>query len=407
MEHLRLRLPLLFGLMVACGTSADPIGTTPGAVGGADAGSLPGTGTGSTADGGSGLKPPVAGGADAGSISNPTLDGNGNCEVVKVGTGPVVPDMLIVLDRSGSMKQEPTNIDCRNGVDLFNPVTYACFGVDCADPANANSVLCGGTQVINRWDPSVSALKTVTTTLQDRVSFGLMLFPDPNAPRGAGSCAVGDVAVSEDLNTAGSIAQVLDRTSPGGGTPTGPALQRVLTRVQSKDYDIDVAPPPQYVLLVTDGQPTCPGGNGGGGGDQDRALTTQAITDLKNAGVTTYVLGYDAQLDPRFEDALNEFARAGGTDRYRPVGDEQSLVAEIENITKRAASCSYQLAKKPADPSYVLVKLDGQQLNLGEANGWTITDRNVEVQGEACQALQGGGSHTLDVTVQCEKVILR
>jgi hypothetical protein len=235
-----------------------------------------------------------------------------------------------------------------------------------------------------------------------------MVFPDPRAGGRNASCAVGDVAVSEGLNTATQIAQVLDTTSPGGGTPTGPALQKILDRVKAKDTNIDAPPAPQYVLLVTDGQPTCPSGNGGGGGqDSDRTVTTQAITALRNAGVTTYVLGYDAQLDTRFEGALNEFAQAGGTDHYRPVGDEQSLVTEIENITKRAASCSYQLAKKPSDPTFVLVELDTKKLALDDPNGWRITDQNVEILGDACQTLQDGTRHTLNVTVQCEKVVLK
>jgi hypothetical protein len=339
----------------------------------------------------------------------PTANQDGKCEVVNVDTGPVVPDMLIVLDRSGSMKQQP-GVDCRKGVDILNPVTFACIGIDCAAAANANSALCGGTEVVNRWDPSVAALKAVTQSLQDRVRFGLMLFPDPAAGGGRnGQCATGTVLVNEALNTAGPIAQSLDRTAPGGGTPTGPTLQAARMRIEAKSGNIDNDVPPQYVLLVTDGQPTCPNGQGGGRGDGenlDRMLTTQAITDLSGIGVTTYVLGYDAALDPQFEDALNEFARAGGTDHYRPVQNEQSIVDEIERITKRAASCTYRLASKPEDNKYVLITLDQNPLKLDDANGWKIKDRDIEIVGEACQKLQDGGKHALNVTVQCVPVIL-
>jgi hypothetical protein len=75
-----------------------------------------------------------------GATSTVSPSGGGNsevCEVQTVDSGRVTPDMLIVLDRSGSMRN--------NGV--------------------------------NRWDPSVSALKTLSTSLGGSINFGLMAFP--------------------------------------------------------------------------------------------------------------------------------------------------------------------------------------------------------------------------------------
>jgi len=62
------------------------------------------------------------------------------CGTANFRTQPVIPDMLIVLDRSGSMRT--------GGVD--------------------------------RWGPSVAAVKSLTTTFQEQIGFGLMTFPYAN-----------------------------------------------------------------------------------------------------------------------------------------------------------------------------------------------------------------------------------
>jgi hypothetical protein len=48
------------------------------------------------------------------------------------------------------------------------------------------------------------------------------------------------------------------------------------------------------------------------------------------------------------------------------------------------------------------VELDGKKLELDDPNGWTIMDKNVTIQGEACTTLRDGARpHTLSVTVEC------
>ena len=76
--------------------------------------------------------------ADPGIAETSTQSGN-VCEAVSLAANPQVPDMMIVLDRSGSMTE-------------------------------------GG-----RWLPSVSAVRRLTQGLQDEIRFGLTLFPDPKA----------------------------------------------------------------------------------------------------------------------------------------------------------------------------------------------------------------------------------
>jgi hypothetical protein len=199
---------------------------------------------------------------------------------------------------------------------------------------------------------------------------------------------------------------VLDATQPGGYTPTSTTLQVVLQQIQAKKADPDSQIPPQFVLLVTDGAPNCVGQNPNND-QQAHQATVAAIDALAKAGVKTYVIGYDASVDPTLAKQLTEYAQHGGTNNFYAVQDGPSLVSQFAAITGVVAECSYMLDMKPADPKYVLVELDGQKLNLGEADGWVINDKNVTIQGASCNTLRDGSRpHTLAVTVECVPQVL-
>jgi hypothetical protein len=196
-------------------------------------------------------------------------------------------------------------------------------------------------------------------------------------------------------------------TQPGGTTPTGPTLESVRTQIMSKMTSPDEVLPPQYVLLVTDGQPTCPMGDGRNNTAAHQA-TIAAIDALSKIGVKTYVIGYDASVNAQLAQQLTEYAQHGGTNNFYAVQDGPSLVSKFTEITGVVAECSYQLDKKPDDPKFVLVELDGKALKPDDANGWVINDRNVTIQGDACTTLRDGSrQHTLAVTVECSPPVLQ
>jgi hypothetical protein len=96
------------------------------------------------------------------------------------------------------------------------------------------------------------------------------------------------------------------------------------------------------VLLVTDGQPTCPTGAGSLTTQQDIDASNTATDALASRGVRTYVIGYNTSgpgQRARREPA-RRFAQRGGTgDRqHRRVEDESSLLAEFERIAAAAVS---------------------------------------------------------------------
>jgi Mg-chelatase subunit ChlD len=363
MQYGRLSLGLflvsVLGLACNGGISPTGAGNTPGGDGdqSGDIGNASGDGDG---DGdGSGGDADGSGGQD------------GVCEEFGLATSLGVPDMLIVLDRSGSMGR----------------------GVD-------------------RWTPSVNAVGTLTSTFSDSVRFGLMLFP------GDDLCGTGDLLVPVELNSADAIARALSTEVPGGGTPTSATLEAAYQVLGAGEpLGPDATPTVKFVLLVTDGQPTCP--SAGGSVDpqpnqtqeehdlqlqQDHERTLDAIDALADAGVRTYVVGYDAALDPLLVGALSEFAQHGGTGDYHPVQNEDELNAEFGKISGEVVSCTFSLDNQPDDPRYVLVTLDGVQLDLGDPNGWSIEGKSITVRGDACATLQNGGDHKLTAKVLCDVV---
>ncbi|MDB4976985.1 MAG: putative secreted protein [Myxococcaceae bacterium] len=355
---------------------------------------------GGKADGGASSGGKADGGKDAGSTTDPT-----NCGKSGFSTGAVIPDMLIVLDRSGSMKQEAggnIGLNCSGTPDFITAGACSLAGIDCKSAMWAMTTSCGGTQTpgaVNRWDPSVKAIESLTTMFDSTVSFGLMTFPKENARQ----CGPGEMKVPIGLGTAGQIAAVLDKMQPGGNTPTGQTLELALQSFQGAGIGADTVVPTRYVLLVTDGQPTCPGGNNAL--QADIQYTLDAIDKLRDEGIKTFVVGYDAALDQQFSDALTQFAQHGGTDKYYPVQNEDSLSMAFQSISQKVVTCRFEFKNDIGNVDYLHVTLDGKTLRPNDPNGWALEGKTITVQGDSCATLQGGQGHRVEIVLECEPVL--
>jgi hypothetical protein len=362
-----------------------------------------GSGLGNFDNGAQGAKPNPVGNAPV--SGNPGAQ-SGVCEVVHLNASPSTPDMLIVLDRSGSM------------------------------------------QVEGRWVPSASAVRSLVNQLQSQIRFGLALFPDPaatgsgtnggvqidasacisdpdpigcigklladagvtvNVGSSGGACSPGKIVVPTGLNTGAAIDAALSMTTPNGGTPTPETLRRLVDEFAAPTMGPDVMTRPKFVLLVTDGQPTCPNGGGSLTTQPDIDASNSAIDMLAARGVRTYVIGYNTS-GPGNEAVsmvLDGFAQRGGTGdtKHRPVENEQGLLTEFQRIAGTAVSCTFVLDAAPSRADYVLVRVDGAQVNLNDANGWSLVNgRTVELRGTTCDKLQRDGAHLVDAEVRCEVV---
>jgi hypothetical protein len=380
-------LPLMLTTLLACAAEPDNISDPPDASVSAEPGG--GGGTGASKDSGvtkdSAERSSTMSSSSAGGKKDPAPvdEGPPTCDKLQLQGAPNSPDILIVLDRSGSM-------------------------VGFGEARNAGK---------NRWLPSVSAVKKLTSELTETVAFGLMLFPDPGANggvtipgigtfggNGMGGCTPGKVDVPVDINTGSKIASVLDLSAPNavGATPTSASL--VAARMALAGDCADCRPTPKYILLVTDGQPTCGMGGTADTTPEDIAATNAAIDDLTADGVKTYVIGYDTASDPAAAAAMDGFAMHGGTDKHYPVEDEATLIAELTRIAGALVPCEFELSMDIPDPTYVRVEIDGVTYNYG--SDWTNEGKKIvlDPMGQACPRLRDAKLHDLRITRECEVI---
>jgi hypothetical protein len=363
-------------------------------------------GSGGRRDAGGGGKAPVTGNDDDDEGDD---DDSEVCDSVDIQARPNAPRILIVLDRSGSM-----------------------IGVGGM----------GGMGGQNRWEPSASAVKKVTSELNEVVHFGLMMFPSagggmmtpaagadagmmpgggitipglgtipiPGLPAGFGGdpCAAGKVDVEVDADKAQDIAAAIDRGAPAptNMTPTASTLANALAAVEAECADC--ASQEKFVLLVTDGQPTCGMAGAGQTTQADIDATNAAIDKLREARVKTYVVGYDTKNDMALAATMDSFAMHGGTNTHLAVENEADLVNELRTIAGSLVSCEYELNDEVEDPSLVRVIIDGETLVLGQ--GWQLDGRRIvldEGDGGACGRIKDGRVHNVKIKKDCEPRIFQ
>jgi Mg-chelatase subunit ChlD len=318
------------------------------------------------------------------------------CETISVTARASTPEVLIVLDRSTSMTSG------------------------------------------NRWAPSVSAIKGFTTRLTDVMQFGLMLYPAPGPAGASGipgvptqipglpggipglpggsltidpsACGAGMLNIPFAAGNAAAIGAALDMSPPGvaSATPTAATLAQALAVLDPQEC-ADCVAKPQYVVLVTDGQPTC-GSNGSVATDpEDIAETLLALDALRERGVKTFVVGYGTAADQNLASVMNDFAKHGGTQLQHPAEDEPSLIAELTSIAGDLVTCEFELQDEVpnGDATFVRVTIDGIDYQLGE--DWELRGKTIVLHdtGRACPVLRDAKLHALRITAECEPVFVQ
>ncbi len=310
-------------------------------------------------------------------------------------------NMLIVLDRSDSMVQQP------------NPL----------------------------WVPMGEALTQVTAQTENNINYGLLAFPysDPEE-----TCATGEVVIDVAPENAAAVAGVVG----GGamdmltalGTPTAESLRVAKQYLDGLNNGFE-----SYVLLATDGAPNCNEGldrtscrcsvTGLGGCQEnwwclDDAASVQAATELNQAGYPVYVLGIGDSM--QWEDVMNAIAQGGGTGQYIPA-DSSEFADVLMSIVGGIMSCDFDvdwdsLSNGTAkDPSKVNLycKQDANDPNNddltsgnviprndGCANGdagWTWSDSTsttIHMCPDMCNKIKSNGCPVISASFGCASIIV-
>jgi hypothetical protein len=409
--HAALALALVFSAVPGChssdsGSEVASTGGTGGA-GGTDGGTTLIVGDQDAAAAGQ------AGASDAGDAGPGEcmeLAGLGNCGTTTVQAQYNTANILLLLDKSGSMTDQP---------DGFS---------------------------LNKWDALKKALGTALNNVVGEINFGLVLFPfssDHQIPLqcDTGCCAVADgtaavnVPIESGVDGVNKILDAVNATAPGGGTPTAAALASALQYfTQGDGANLQGQ---KFVLLATDGGPNCnidntcdsarcttnldgdcPSGNccdQNGQSCLDDASVVSQIQALQAAGVSTFVVGIPGT--ENYAQYLDNFATAGGVPNPAPPpsyyavsakGGVQGLVDVFTSITTHLVrSCDVALEDTPQNLDLVNVAVDCQVVPYADGAGWSLTgsdQKTLEIAGDACHTIQTDGARRVDVVYGCPTV---
>lgn len=392
--------------VTACGSEKDGSLLDP------SSGSNGGQGSSGKANGGTGnivLDPMNMGGDDSG-----VGMGGASCGFTNLTAAPPTVNVLLVVDRSASMDESPEGFD-------------------------------GET----KWQVLQTALQATLGEVKSKLSLGLDLYPYSgksgaalsNACQTPSSEAV-VVPVQGGDKAAPLILAALTDNGPAGRTPTATALAR------AKDYYTTGAGKSlegeKYVLLATDGGPNCSADDAlrceaatctinidenvgpaqnlcdpaldpdGPSKCLDDVASIQAVADLADAGIKTFVIGIPGT--ELYADTLDALAEQSGVENpdappsyfaVSAAGGVDGLTDVLTRVTTGLiTSCKLQLEEEPPNINDVFVVIDGLLLQQGTANGWQESDPatsppTIEIQGATCDKLETDGAEYINVSYGC------
>jgi hypothetical protein len=300
----------------------------------------------------------------------------------------IIPDMLIVLDRSNSM------------------------------------------EIDRHWNPVREAIYAVTGAMDRQIWFGLMVFPnaqDPGACVGSSTnqCApaVGTLVPCAEGNFR-AIRDTLGLMVTCGGTPTAETLEAAKSYLQMLS---PVTGHPPFILLATDGAPNCnaelPGASctctGAPGSCAsyssnclDDARTYAVISELRAVGIQTFVVGIAVSA---WRTVLDEMALRGGTGAAFMAEDAASIRTAFEDIAGAIASCEFDMRSPSpsADPGLVNFYFDGEAVPRDRDgpcdNGWAWMDEEhtrIQFCGTYCSDLLGRRVGEVTATWGCPTILI-
>jgi hypothetical protein len=297
-------------LVVACSGAVDEPSPFPTASPGATSGpAAPGA-----TSGGSGPLGGATGGGGGGGNVTP------ECASVKAKADRLPLEMIVVLDKSGSMCEYTTNTDPR----------------DCG---NANS----------KWKIVTKALETFFRSFESaEITVSLIAFPNGDEC----NAATYRTPIERQKLPLGADALVskMNGLSPNGSTPTTAAADGAVTYAKTVDTAL-AGKGKTVIVFATDGLPQ--------GCNNNSIQAAGNVVGAVSSTIKSYVIGVGSNLT-----ALNDLAVKGGTTKALLVSNANTtqasmdLTAALAQIRGASLACEYALPAPPA----------GQQLDINAVN---------------------------------------
>jgi len=302
--------------------------------------------------------------------AGPTVDDN--CGMITSRTTRKPVDVLLVLDRSGSMDYSMTE-------DCYCSNANAKYGSLCTDTTNCTT----------RWNAVKPAVhKTLSSS--SYVNWGLKFFPSDGA--GQNCTLTSTIEVPITLTSASAAESAVDNATFDYSTPTAAAINAAVAYLKTLDDDNQ-----KIILLATDGEPNC-GGTRPNVATNDLTGATSAAANAHTAGFPVYVIGIGPNLGN-----LTQLAKAGGTTDFYPVDSAQGLVDALSSISNLVGSCSFKSNQAPPDRNSVAVYVNGQLVAQDASNGWTFgaDAQEITLTGDACAQISKGDQVDVQILFGC------
>jgi Mg-chelatase subunit ChlD len=322
---------------------------------------------------------------------------NSNCGLTSFDVNRRPADLLLVLDRSGSMSEH--DVPGING------------------------------QSVTRAQAAKDAVNEVIKQTEAGVRWGLKMFPEGSSAY----CVVTDkIDVEVGLNNYAALSAIVNKDSfDGDGTPTAAAVSEAAKYLSALNDGNS-----KYLVLATDGEPSSDSKNQctGTWAEPDvRSATVNAVAAAAKQGIKTYVIGVNTTSSANA--TLNRLVQAGQTadppiatgedvsssknttQHYYPADDFRGLVESLSKITGQVSDCRFPLDRKPEVPDNVVVKVtDGAgvlvrvPLDSQHSDGWDYADtdlRTIQVYGSWCDKVKAAtANNKVSIIFGCKGQII-
>jgi hypothetical protein len=342
-----------------------------------------GAGTGSNGKAGSGNIPiPV----QEGGVGDAMEEADACAETsVELSTEP--PNVLLLVDRSGSMAKE-----LADGISRWSSLRSALI-----DPA---------TGLVASVQASVN-LGLALYTGPDRGAVGLestATEPDPDYVETEVCPYLVEVAIAPSNGAAIQAAYLPAEIRPNslGSTPTGESLEAALPALTGLDPAL--YPGRKVIVLATDGEPDICADNNDEVTGRERSVA--AVEAAFAEGITTFVISVGDEIG---DQHLREIANLGqgfpaddAMNRFYRADDATSLAQAFEDIVNGVRSCTFALeGVVTGDGHEGTVTVDGTVVVQNDPNGWRLNNPSeVELLGTVCELVKMG-DHSIDVSFPC------
>lgn len=278
---------------------------------------------------------------------------NETCQRENISAARVIPNIVLVVDQSGSMTE-----------------SFAGAGT--------------------RWEVLRDFLLRpdgLIAMFETQVRFGLAMYTalveGDNGSQPPPCPMV--TSVEAKLMNHSDISTAYNAAAPLGETPTGDAIDRIVDGLPQAQ--LDQSDGPTVLILATDGEPDrCEELNP----QQGQAEAVAAVARAYAMGIRTYIISVGEDVSQQHQQ---DVANAGlGRDASNPApfwraGDDASLRQALTEIIGSQVSCDVALNGRveSGDPCSGTVRLNSVELMCNDDDGWELADpTHIRLRGRAC-----------------------